>query len=336
MPAPTFVTGGSGFVGDAILRRLVADGREVRALARSAEAAAAVEAAGARAVHGDLFDERALTEGMRNCDSVFHVAGVNAMCRRDPGAMLRTNIEGTSVAVRAAAAAGVGRVVHTSSAATVGEAEGVIGREDTPHRGRFLSSYERSKFLGEERALSLGRELGIDVVSVNPSSVQGPGRTGGSARLLLGLVDARLAFVVHTFVSVVDVDDCAAGHLLAERAGVPGRRYLLNGASLTARAAVALVRSVAGRPRRVVRLPRAVATLAGAATGWAGHAIGRDPPFCSEMARTLLHGHRYDGSLAARELGLVYRPIEETVTRTLRWYERQGLIRPLSRLMDVP
>ena len=102
----------------------------------------------------------------------------------------------------------------------------MIGREDTPHRGRFLSSYERSKFLGEERALALGRETGIDVVSVNPSSVQGPGRTGGSARLLLGLVDARPAFVVDTFVSVVDIDDCAAGHPVGQNAPPPGQRYL--------------------------------------------------------------------------------------------------------------
>jgi dihydroflavonol-4-reductase len=333
---PTFVTGGSGFVGGAIVRRLVADGREVRALARSAEAAAAVEAVGARPVRGDLLDEPVLTAAMRGCGSVFHVAGVNEMCRRDPEAMLRANVEGTASVVRAAAAAGVIRVVHTSSAATIGEPEGVVGREDTPHRGRFLSSYERSKFLAEERALALGNERGIDVVSVNPSSVQGPGRTGGSARLLLGLVDARPAFVIDTFVSVVDVDDCAAGHLLAERAGAPGRRYVLSGASLTTRAALALVRSVAGRPQHVVRLPRAAASCAGSAAGWAGRATRRDLPFCPELARTLLHGHRYDGSLATRELGLAYRPIEETVERTLRWYESRGLIRPIERRADVP
>jgi len=226
--------------------------------------------------------------------------------------------------------------VYTSSAATIGEPEGVIGSEDTPHRGRFLSAYERSKFLAEERALTLGRELGLDIVSVNPSSVQGPGRTGGSARLLIGLVDARLAVVIDTFVSVVDVDDCAAGHLLAERAGAPGRRYILSGASLTTRAAVALVRSVAGRPRAVVRLPRAVASLAGATAGWVGRATRRDLPFCPELARTLLHGHRYDGSLATRKLGLAYRPIEETVDRTLRWYESRNLIRPIERQAEVP
>ena len=160
-------------------------------------------------------------------------------------------------------AAGVARVVFTSSAATIGEPRGVVGTEDTPHRGTFLSAYERSKFLAERRVLELGAELGVDVVCVNPSSVQGPGRTEGSARLLIELVNARLPVVVETFLSIVDVDDCTKGHLAAETRGRAGERYLLNGASLTTTRAIALVQAVAGRPRHVVRVPRAVAPAAG-------------------------------------------------------------------------
>lgn len=335
MNGPAFLTGGSGFVGGHLLRHLVAHGREVRALARSAEAAASVEAAGARPVRGDVLDDDALLDGMRGCDAVFHAAGVNTMCPRDPTTMLRTNVEGTAAVIRAAAAAGVRRVVHTSSAAAIGEPAGVVGREDTPHRGTFLSSYERSKLAAEERAFALGRELGVHVVAVNPSSVQGPGRTGGSARLLIRLVDARLPPVVDTFISILDVEDCTAGHVLAEERGRAGERYLLNGASLTTRAAVALVRAVAGRPRHVLRLPRISVTWAGTAAGVASQLTGRPLPFCPELARTLLHGHRYDGSRATRELGLSYRAVEATVERTLRWYADRGLIRPLGPRIGV-
>ena len=163
---------------------------------------------------------------------------------------------------------------------------------------------------------------------MNPSSVQGPGRTEGSARLLIGLVNARLPVIVDTFLSIVDIDDCTQGHVAAEERGRPGERYVLNGASLTTRRAVELVRAVAGRPRHVVRVPRAGAPAVGAAAGWAARLTRRDLPFCSELARTLLHGHRYDGSRATRELGLTYHPIEETVARTLGWYAERGLIRP--------
>jgi dihydroflavonol-4-reductase len=329
MAGPVFLTGGSGFIGGALLRRLVDDGREVRALARSEVAATAVEAAGARPILGDVFDEPVLVEGMLGADTVFHVAGVNAMCRADMASMLRVNVEGSAAVLRAAAAAHIARVVYTSSAATIGESRGVVGREDTPHRGSFLSEYERSKFLAEQRVLALGSELGVHVVSVNPSSVQGPGRVGGSARLLLELMNARLPVVVDTFVSIVDIDDCVAGHLSAEVRGLPGERYLLTGSSLTTRHAVALARSIAGRPRRVLRVPPTAATLAGAIAGWVSRVGRRELPFCPELVRTLLHGHRYDGSRATRELGLSYRAVEETVARTLDWYADRGLIRPL-------
>ncbi len=330
MPGPVFLTGGSGFIGGALLHSLVDAGREVRALARSQVAVTTVQTTGARSIFGDVFDERALREGMRGVDTVFHVAGLNTTCSRDAALMLQTNVEGSAAVIRAAAVANVARFVYTSSAATIGEPRGVVGREDTPHRGGFLSAYERSKFLAEERVLALGSELGVHVVLVNPSSVQGPGRTGGSARLLLGLMNARLPVVVNTFLSIVDIDDCVAGHLLAEERGEPGERYLLNGSSLTTAQAIALVRSVSGRPLRVLRVPPTGASLAGTLAGWISRVGRRDLPFCPELAQTLLHGHRYDGSRAERELGLTYRPVEETVARTLTWYADRGLIRPLT------
>jgi dihydroflavonol-4-reductase len=320
-----FITGATGFVGGALLARLISDGHEVLALARSAQGAEAVRALGAEPVRGDLFDHDVLAGAMEGCETVFQVAGVNAMCLRDVGPMFRTNVDGAEAVVRAAATAGVRRLVHTSSAATIGEARGVVGTEDTPHRGSFLSSYEESKYLGERAVLSVGTELGVEVVCVNPSSVQGPGRIGGSARLLLGLVNGRAPVTVHTFVSIVDIADCTQAHVLAATAGVPGRRYLINGATFTPAAAVGLLRAETGRPRRVIRLPRLAATAAGAVAGAVSGMTGRDLPLCAELTRTLLHGHRYDGSLAERELGLRYTPLAQTVHRTLEWYGAQGL-----------
>jgi dihydroflavonol-4-reductase len=328
---PVLVTGGSGFVGGALLARLVEDGRPVRALVRSDASARVVTAAGAVSVRGDVLDPPSLRTAMVGCAVVFHVAGVNAMCRRDPGAMDRANVEGSAEVVRAAAHAGVGRLVYTSSAAAIGEASGTVGREDSPHRGSYLSRYERSKHLAERSVLALATELGVDVVCVNPSSVQGPGRTTGSARLLLDLVRGRLPVLVDTTLSIVDVDDCTRAHLLAESRGAPGERYVVSGATLTTRAAVALVRDVWGRPDRVWWLPPAAAKAGGAGMEWLGRVLRRDVPVCREAIRTLLHGHRYDGSRAERELGLRYTPIEDTLRRTLEWYAQRGLVPPLAR-----
>lgn len=328
MAGSVLLTGGSGFVGGAILRRLVAAGWEVRALARSAASAATVEGLGATPVPGDVLDLDALVAAMTGCRSVFHVAGVNAMCLRDPRPMVRVNVEGSENVVRAAARAGVGRIVHTSSAAAIGERRGTIGREDSQHRGSFLSSYERSKFVAERRALARAGELGVEVVCVNPSSVQGPGRTGGSARLLLDLVNGRLPALVDTTLSIVDVADCAEAHLLAHERGSAGERYLVNGATLTTRDAVDLLRRIAGAPERVRFVPGWLLAAGGAAVEAGARLARRDPPVCREAVRTLLHGHRYDGSRAERELGLRYTPLEETLARTLAWYAESGLAPP--------
>ena len=320
-----FVTGGTGFVGGEIVRRLVGEGRHVLALARSHDAAATLEAAGAEPVLGSLESSSTLLAAMRGCGTVFHVAEVNATCVRDPSEMLHTNIDGAAAVVRAAASGGVRRVVHTSSAATIGEPEGIVAREDTQHRGWFLSDYERAKFLGERRAFDLAATLGVELVSVNPSSVQGPGRVGGSARLLIDLVNDKLPVLVDTHLSVVDVDDCARAHLLAETHGVAGRRYLVSGASLTTPEAVQLLRDACGHPKRARYASRSLITLAGALASVAARLTRRELPLCPEVVRTLLHGHRYDGSLAERELGLSYTPVEDTIRRTLRWYAEREL-----------
>jgi len=322
-----FVTGGSGVIGGALVARLAERGDEVLALARSDAAVAAVQKRGARPVRGDAVDEDALVRGMDGCDVAFHVAGVNALCVKDPGEMRRVNVEGAVAAVRAARRAGLPRLVHTSSAATVGEEPGAVGNEDTVHRGWFLSTYEQTKTEGERAALATAAEIGQDVVSVNPSSVQGPGRASGTGRILLAFLDGRLRVFVQTYVSMVDIGDCVEGHLLAAERGVAGERYLINGMTLTISEALALAADVAGVKRRPRLVPRALAPVAAGVVEGAFRLARRSPPVCREMVRTLLHGHRYDASRAERDLGLRYTPPRETVLHTVEWARAEGLLR---------
>jgi len=321
-----FVTGGSGVVGRALVERLVAGGDEVVALARSRPAEETVRSLGAQPVRGDIFDEDALASGMSGCSVIYNVAGVNTLCVEDPEPMLRANVDGPPVVVRAAARAGVGRFVHTSSAATIGEASGVVGREDTPHRGWYLSTYERSKTEGERAVFEAGRDAGVDVVCVNPSSVQGPGRSGGTARFLLAYLDGRLKVFVPTNVSLVDIADCAEGHVLAAQRGVAGERYLLNGIALSITEALALAGEVAGVHGRPRLVPRQVAVAGAWVVEHGSRLARRKPPVCREMVRTLLHGHIYDGSRAERDLGLRYTAPRDTLRKTVDWARAEGLL----------
>ncbi len=324
--ARVFLTGGSGFIGGAITKRLIERGDQVVALARSDTAAAVVSERGAQAVHGHVLDGDALAAGMKGCDVAYHVAGINSHCPPDPELLLRVNVQGTETAVRAAARAGVGRLVYTSSGAAVGEAAGTVGREDSPHRGSYLSVYDRSKHEGERAAFAAGASDGVEVVAVNPSSVQGPGRSEGNGKLVLDYLNGRLRAFVDTNISIVDIDDCAEGHLLAAERGQPGERYLLNGATISSDEALEIVAEISGVRERVRIVPAGVARALAAAGEVAFRAGGRTSPMCRARVRTILHGHKYDGSRATRELGLAYTPAPETFRRMIEWAVAEGLV----------
>jgi dihydroflavonol-4-reductase len=321
-----FLTGGSGLIGGALATRLVERGDDVLALARSAEAEQALAARGARVIRGDVLDEDAMAAGMAGCALVYHVAGVNTMCPTDPAALLRVNVQGAEAAIRAAARADVPRVVLTSSASSLGEPAGTVGREDSPHRGSYLSVYERSKHEGEIAAFAEARRTGVELVSINPSSVQGPGRAGGTGRIMIAYLNGRLRAFVDTQISIVDIADCVEGHLLGAERGRAGERYVLSGATISSKEALEIVSELSGIRHSVRLLPRPVAQAAGTLIGGAFRVRGKTPPVCREMVRTLLHGHRYDGSRATRELGLQYTPVTETFRRTIEWAVGQGLV----------
>ena len=326
MPSMTvFVTGGSGFVGGAVVDHLVASGADVKALVRSEPAAEAVGSRGADPVPGDLSDGAALRRGMDGCEIAYHVAGVNKMCPGNPGPMYRTNVDLVRTVVRAAADTGVRRVVLTSSAAVIGEPDGVIADESTRHSGRFLSHYARSKYLGERAFFEEADRLGVEAVAVNPSSVQGPGRSTGSALLLRYALSMRRPVAIETTLSVVDIDDTARAHLLAAERGAAGERYLVNGATADIRTFVGMLAEAADRAIEPIILPRWLAVGLSPVAAAAGIG-GRDRPMCLEMLRTLLHGHRFDATRSVVELGMEYTPLPDMLARTVAWLRAEGFV----------
>lgn len=310
------LTGGSGVVGGAVLRHLLAAGHEVRALSRSEGFSVRLREMGVQPVPGELFDA-AMSRACQGAELVFHVAGVNELCAKNPDEMERVNVDGTRLVLHSAQLAGVRRVVVTSSAATLGEERGEVGDESTRHRGWFLSHYERTKTMGELVARQWPGDL--EVVTVNPSSVQGPGRATGTGKLLLRAVQGKLPVLPNVPISIVDIDDCAAGHLLAAEQGEPGERYVLNGFSVAAGEALLLLSAVAGT-RLSTRLVSAGVLRAAAGVSGALERVVRLPgPVCAESLKTMSFGHRYDGSRATRDLGLEYRKPEETLRRFTDW-----------------
>jgi len=326
--ARVFVTGASGFIGGALADRLIAQGHDVIGLARSDTAEAKVRNHGAAPARGNVLDEDSLARGMVGCDLAYHVAGLNTHCPKDPGMQMRVNVDGAAAAIRAAARAGIPRVVYTSSAASVGEPKGAVGDEDTVHRGSYLSVYDRSKHLGEQVVFSEARRLGVEAVAVNPSSVQGPGRYEGNGKLIVSYLNGKLRVFLDTYVSVVDIADTVEGHVLAAERGAPGHRYVLNGATVPAHEALRIVTQISGIEHKVRMVPPALAHAVAAAGETVARARGRTFSLCRGRVNTFVHGHRYDGSRASRELGLAYTPLEDTFRRTIEWAQAEGLLTP--------
>lgn len=314
------VTGATGVVGGALLRLLSAEGHHVRALVRSAEAARALAAAGTETLVGSLEDPNSLARAVEGCHLVYHVAGHNAYCLRDPEALFRVNVRGSLALYRACQTAGVARFVHTSSAVTFGEAHGELGREGLPHRGYYLTAYERSKHEAELALLS--EASGTDLVMVNPASVQGPGRAEGTGALLLALARGRLPLAVDSRLSLVDIRDCAAGLLAAAQQGQAGRRYLLSGFELPLAEVAAQLRSLAGKGgfRPWLLDPRLVERP----VAWLWKLAPGRLRLCPETLANIRHGARYDGAAAARELGLRYRSAQETLSDLVDWFKATG------------
>lgn len=308
-------------VGTALVRHLAREGHDLSLLLRDDSPP---HLATFSSIRGDLLDADSVDRLVQGCELVFNVAGVNQMCVKDPAHMDRVNIEGVRNVIAACKRAGVRRLVHTSSAVTLGEEQGDVGNETSVHRGWFISEYERSKFEGEQVLFSGSGDL--EVVAVNPSSVQGPGRATGTGKLILDVVNGRIPFLFDSKISLVDIDDCARGHLLAADLGVPGNRYVLSGAVLSVKEAIAIAGDILDRPLRPRLVPgwllagmvRVVSPLASS--------MGRDVPICPEMIAVMRFGHSYDGSRSTRDLGLEYTPIEQTIARTIDWFDEKGLL----------
>ncbi|MGZ4126133.1 MAG: hopanoid-associated sugar epimerase, partial [Actinomycetota bacterium] len=177
-------------------------------------------------------------------------------------------------------------------------------------------------------AFALGRDRGLDVVSVNPASVQGPGRVDGTARLLLAAARGRLPVFVRTTLSFVDADDCARGHALAATRGTPGERYVLSGATMTTDEVLAMLDELSGRARRRMAVPALVVERLADVVDAGARLARRDAPLCREVAVAIRHGRRYDGSRAERDLGLAYTTPERAIERTVAWFRTSGLLAP--------
>jgi dihydroflavonol-4-reductase len=321
------VTGATGFVGAAVARALLNAQWQVRVLARSGSDRSNLRALPVEVHEGDLNHPASLQPALQGCEALFHVAADYRLGARDPEQLYRTNVEGTRAILTAAQAAGVRRIIYTSSVATVGiPKDGTAGQEQTPVAlENMIGHYKRSKFLAEEVARDAARD-GASVVIVSPSTPVGPGdvKPTPTGQLVLDAAAGRMPAYVDTGLNIVHVDDVAAGHLLAYERGRSGERYILGGEDMTLREILTQIATIVGRRPPRIRLPYgAVLPMAYIAEGFA-KITGRSGRLTLEgvrMSRKLMF---FSSAKAMRELGYSWRAPVLAFEDAIRWFRDTG------------
>jgi dihydroflavonol-4-reductase len=328
----TFVTGATGFVGAAVARLLASRGYPLRLLVRHGSDRRNVADLPAELVEGDLNDPGSLARGMAGCRWVFHVAADYRIWVPDPERMIATNVDSTRTLLRLAAQVGVERIVYTSSVAALGLAPHGMppAVEDTPVIFKKIAGlYKKSKYLAEQAALDCAAE-GVPVVIVNPAAPIGPRdiKPTPTGAMIRDAAMGRMPAYVETGLSVVHVDDCAAGHLLALERGRIGERYILGGDNVPMGEVLGMIDTVMGQPRRRMRLPIGPLVPAAFIAEQIARMTGKEPRLTRDhlkMARKLMY---FSSAKAEAELGYTHRPAIEAVEDAVDWFKTAGYLRP--------
>jgi dihydroflavonol-4-reductase len=322
------VTGAAGFVGSAVVRKLLERGRRVRAVLEPGADGRNLDGLEVERVTADVRDGKRMFEALSGCDTLYHLAAIYKMWMPNRYPIYEVNVEGTIATLLAAQHARVERVVYTSSTVAVGLVPGGIADETTPfNQLEIAGDYTLTKWQSERAALRFA-EAGMHLVVVNPGMPFGPRDRvpTPTGRIVLAMLrgEAPPAIGPGGF-GTIDVDDCAEGHVLAEEKGRPGERYILVADNVTLKDFVAHVERVTGKRRRNVHVPAPI----GAAVAWGmerwADVTKREPLVTYKYARYAMQNAFFSGEKAKRELGLPTRPLEESIRRAVDWFRAEGM-----------
>jgi dihydroflavonol-4-reductase len=323
----TFITGATGFIGASITRELLKDGREVRALVRAGSDTSNLAGLDVEFWKGDLRDSESLLRGLKGCDVLYHAAADYRLWTRTPEDMYRINVDGTAAILAAALKNGLSRVVYTSSVGTLGNpGDGTPGTENTPVTlSDMVGHYKKSKFLAEREAEKYVAK-GLPLVIVNPSTPVGPLdiKPTPTGKIIVDFLNRKMPAYLDTGLNIIAVEDCAAGHLLAEKHGAVGSKYILGNTNLTLCAIFQLLQEITGLPAPKFKLPYTPILLAAYINEGLSKITGREPliPLAGvQMAAKFMY---FDSSRAVRELGLPQTSAKDALRRAVEWFKTNG------------
>jgi farnesol dehydrogenase len=327
-----FITGITGFIGSNLARYLLAGGHQVNALVRNPEDTGSLNHPNLHLFKGDLQNKWVLFDGMEDCDVVFHLAAYAKPWSKDPATFHKINVEGTVNVFEAAKKTGVGKVVFTSSAATMSPSKGNFPTdESTPRHEPFFNEYEATKSEAESIAENFAAG-GLQVVIVNPSRVYGPGPITPSnsvTRMICGYCRGTWKIIPGDGKKIgnyVFIDDVINGYMLAADKGRSGERYILGGENLSFDDLFSTIGKVSGIHHKMIHLPLFVMHCAARFMEWQNKITGIPPAITTSWVVKYLHDWSMSSAKAERELGYHITSLEEGVRKTIEWLKEKSLV----------
>lgn len=330
--AKTLVTGAAGFIGCHVVRLLLDEGREVRAMLAPGEPDDNLQGLDVEMVTGDIRDRDAMDRHTKGCDTVYHLAAIYKLWMPDPNVIYDVNINGTEVVMEAALRHDVEKVVYTSTIAAIGIADGdALSNEETPfNQWKCGNDYVLSKYMAQRLTENMARNRDLPVVLVNPSFPYGerdrvPTPTG---HVIIQVARQAFPAFIPGGINVVDVEDVALGHVLAEKKGRIGERYLLTNTNISNRDFMRTAAEIAGASPPKITIPAKPAVAVGHVAEFVADHITHRPPFMTAGGITYGSQHLYfDNTKTQKELGLTFRPFRESLERAIHWFGANGYIR---------
>ena len=326
----TLVTGATGFLGSAIVRELLNDGREVKVLVREGTNTENIDGLDLERAYGDLRDNGSLKKALRDCEVLYHTAAYYSLWDKNKRLIYDINVTGTRNILQAALDLGLAKTVYTSTVGCIGlSGNGTPANEETSLDPATLSNdYKRSKYQAEMVAREFSQK-GLPLVIVNPSTPIGPRdiKPTPTGKIILDFLNRKMPAYLDTGLNLIDVGDCARGHLLAEKKGVPGERYILGNRNMSLKEILLTLEKITGLKAPTVQMPYWVAFTAGwVCESIADHVTGKPPAVPLAGVRMAKYFMYFDSSKAVRELGLPQNSIETALEKSVQWYRDHSRI----------
>jgi dihydroflavonol-4-reductase len=323
------VTGATGFVGGHLTEELIRRNETVDALVRRPQSADRLGKMGVGLVQGDVTDPSSFRGKLGKYDTVYHLANIYDWWVPDESVFYKVNVVGTSNVLAEAQAAGVGKIIYTSTVEAIGARKGEMGTEGTVHCGHYPAEYSRTKYLGLCEAMKIAAD-GAPVITVMPGAVIGPGDTKATGQFMIAFLNGKMPGLLFPdcVISYGYVKDVVNGHILAAEKGKEGEKYILANGNYSIRALYDMIAEVAEIPKLQKAISPALVGLLSNVQTLRASLTGKPPQIPKALVTVMKEGVMADNSRSIKELGVQYTPIKQALKETVDWYRANGLAPP--------